>query len=117
MTEDDFEFKNEMAEYFIDLQGRFLILDSGTGPDRGLEIWDIEAKKKTYTIQYSQPLSIRADAIEFWIEIGEGTSSNCPLYEKWAAQGFGTAIESRVILTLPGLDLMRTYENRCVTRQ
>jgi len=80
VAEDDFEFKNEMSEYFIDLQGRFLILDSGTGPDRGLEIWDIEAKKRTYAIQYSEPLSIRAEAIEFWTETGEGTSSNCPLY-------------------------------------
>jgi hypothetical protein len=113
----DFEIKNEFAEYFAGFQGDLLILDSGTGPDRGLIIWNVRSRKKVYSAQYSEPLEIQTNRIEFWTEAGKADNENCPLLKEWEVQGLEAALETRVTLRLPDLQVISKSGTRCSPRQ
>jgi hypothetical protein len=114
----DLEIKNEFAEYFMALQDRFLILDSGTGPEpRGLIIWDLDSRKKVYSGTYSGPYEINPGRIEFWMETGEATDENCPRKKEIEDDGLGAAIETHVTLRLPDLEVVRSAQTRCTSRQ
>jgi len=113
----DFEIRNELAEYFLGLQGDLLILDSGTGPDpRGLFIWDLKKKKKVYSGRYSEA-KIEPGYIKFWIETGVATDENCPDAKEWSAGGLGAAIETRVRLDFADFSATKSSEKRCSPRQ
>jgi hypothetical protein len=42
----DFIARNEWAEYYAGLDGRWLFLDSGTGPERSVIIYDVDARRR-----------------------------------------------------------------------
>lgn len=114
----DFEIKNEWAEYFAGLTDNLLILDSTTGPGpSGLIIWDLKKRKKVYEGSWSDPTEIKDDSIIYWTETGKATDDNCPERAKWASNGLGAAIETKVILNLSDFRVSKTIETRCSPRQ
>ena len=42
----DFYIRNEFADYYAGLDGHWLILDNGTGPERGVILYDVETRAK-----------------------------------------------------------------------
>jgi len=114
----DFEIKNEWAEYFAGLTGHFLILDSTTGPGpSGLTIWDLEKQQKVYEGSWSDPMEITDNSIVYWAETGEATDDNCPERARWESHGLGAAIETKVVLDLSDFSVSKTQETRCTPRQ
>jgi len=113
----DFEIKNEWAEYFAGLKDDLLILDSTTGPGpSGLIIWDLKKRKKVYEGSWSDPI-IRDDSILYWLETEKATHDNCPELAEWESHGLGAAIETRVLLNLSDFSISKTKETRCSPRQ
>jgi hypothetical protein len=114
----DFEIKNEWAEYFAGLKDNLLILDSSTGPGpSGLTIWDLKKRKKVYEGSWSDPSEIKDNSLTYWTETGEATDGNCPKLAEWESHGLGAAIETRVILNLSNFTVLKTKETRCSPRQ
>ncbi len=118
-TSDDFEIKNEGAEYFLALEGDFLILDSGTGPQpRGLIIYDLKERTKIFSDRYSRPISVSNNTIDYWAETQEKvTKENCLELATYEAQGLGAAIEAHVILNLSTFNKHELGDKRCASRQ
>jgi hypothetical protein len=115
--ERDFELKDAWPEYYLDLKGNLLILDSGKGAMRGIDIWNIDSRSRVYTSAYSELLEVHADAVEFWTEAEPATDVHCKGNDEWAANGLPATAEARVILKLPELKLIRTADTRCVPRR
>lgn len=114
----DLEIPNERAEYFLGVQGDFLILDSGTAPEpRGLVIWNLETRTKVFTGLYSRPLTIDRKGLTFWQETGVATDENCPQLALWRSQHLGAAVETQVRLGLDDLAIVRGVATRCSARQ
>jgi hypothetical protein len=114
----DFEIKNEWAEYFAGLKGDFLVLDSTTGPGpSGLTIWNLIERKKVYEGSWSDPEESKDDSLVFWMETGEASDVNCPELKEWESHGLGGAIETKVILNLADFKITKTPERRCRPRQ
>ena len=115
--DNDFEIKNEWAEYFVAVKNSLLILDSTTGPGpSGLIIWDLQKRKKVFEGQWSDAI-IQENSIVYWIETGEATDKNCQGRAEWESQGLGSAIETKVILNLSNFKISKTKEMRCIPRQ
>jgi hypothetical protein len=115
---DDFEIKNEWAEYFAGLKNDLLVLDSTTGPGpSGLIIWDLKKRKRVYQGSWSDPEESKSDSLIYWMETGEATDDNCPELKKWRSHGLGAAIETKVILNLSNFKVSKTQETRCSPRQ
>ena len=118
VADNDFEIKNEWAEYFAGLTGDSLILDSTTGPGpSGLTIWDLRKRKKVYEGLWAGPTQIKDDSIIYWKETEEATGDNCPELHQWKSHGLGAAIETKVILDLSDFRISKTKERRCSPRQ
>ena len=114
----DFEIRNEWAEYFAGLNNDLLILDSTTGPGpSGLIIWDLAQRKKVYEGSWSDPEESEGNFLVYWIETGEATDDNCPELKDWRSHGLGGAIETKVMLNLSNFRITKTEERRCRPRQ
>jgi hypothetical protein len=114
----DFEIKNEWAEYFAGLKGDLLILDSTTGPGpSGLIIWDLKKRTKVYKGSWSDPEESGNDSLVYWMETKKASDDNCPELKEWRSHGLGGAIETKVILNLSNFKISKTQEKRCTPRQ
>jgi len=118
VEKEDFEIKNEWAEYFAGLKNDLLFLDSTTGPGpSGLTIWDLKKREKVFEDSWSSPCEIQDHWMSYWTETGEATDKNCPEKKEWEAHVLGAAIETRVILDFSDFKVTRTTETRCSPRQ
>jgi hypothetical protein len=114
----DFEIRNEAAEYFLALQGHYLILDSGTAPEpRGLIVWDLRQRRKIFAGTYASPFAIKPGHLEYWLESAAATDRNCPARQQWATLGLGAAVETQVRLRLADAQILRSRRTRCSQRQ
>ncbi len=114
---DDFEIRNEWAEYFMAIQGNLLILDSGTGPEaRNLIFWDLEKKKKIHTTKYSDA-DLEPEYVGYWIETGTANDENCPEKKEWESSGLGSVIETYVRLNLKNFSVWKSTKTRCRAQQ
>lgn len=114
----DIEIPNEDAEYFLGLQGDFLVLDSGTAPEpRGLRIWDLAKRQKVYSGSYSQPVTIDAGGVRFWQETGPASDAACPQAAHWREQHLGAAMEAEVRMGFADLRVVPLGPTRCSARQ
>jgi hypothetical protein len=82
----DFVIVNQNAEYFFGLKGKWLLLDSGTSPQRALVLWDLEDSKKVFGSRYasstSTPVSLTIKNLTFWQPMRDkATRALCPSYE------------------------------------
>lgn len=67
--------------YFLALQDRFLALDSGTGPDRRLLVYDVAARTQVGAMDYDDTRRVLAtpEAMTFWkVEPESVTPDRCP---------------------------------------
>ncbi len=117
--EGDFEISDERPMYYLALEGKFLVIDSGTAPyPRGLMVYDLARRTTVYTDGYSAPIDIGRSTIEYWETSSEiPTQKNCPELKEWESGGLGAAIESRVRVDLATLSKRELGENRCAARQ
>ena len=116
----DFKIENEWAEYFKGIYRHYLFIDSGTGPDgRHLIIYDLNAKKKVFKSEYSDPTFINEQGIlSFWTTSKIlANEENCEKYKEYTSGGLGVAIDKKMLLNLNNLKLSETSETRCSARQ
>ncbi|MEK6599560.1 MAG: hypothetical protein AABY52_04380 [Deltaproteobacteria bacterium] len=106
--------KNDMGQWFAGVSGKYLFIDLGTsaGP-RGIDVYDLESKKKIFSGSYTGSVELKGGQLHFWSETGEANRQNCPEIDKWQSSGGGAAIETRVIFDLEKLTLSKTKEVRC----
>lgn len=111
----DFVVRNEWAEYFGDLRGHFLILDSGTGSDiRGLLVFDLRTRQRTFTGSYAdlEP-GTSGDTLGVWKPYNlEQPRPGCPL-----VGGLGAGVDSLVWLDMRLGRTRFAGRVRCATRQ
>lgn len=111
----DFEVKNEDADYFFGIYQDLMFVDSGTCPcPRGLSIYSLTERKMVYESTYMTPIAITPDSkLSFWMETAEvATPENCPNYDN-ILQGHA-GIDKRVTLDLKTFELAESDETRCV---
>jgi hypothetical protein len=114
----DFEIKNEWAEYYAGIKGDLLLLDNSTGPGpSGLTIWDLQKREKVFEGSWSDTEESSDSTLVYWLETGEATEINCPELKEWMSHGLGGAIETKVILNLSNFKITKTKETRCSSRQ
>ncbi|QQR50084.1 hypothetical protein IPF86_03320 [Candidatus Nomurabacteria bacterium] len=114
----DFEVKNEYAEYFMLFTNNFLVLDSGTGPDRGLKIYDLNSRKKVYEDLYKKPVVAEADVLTYWNPTTlPVTPENCPEASSYISDGFDAIIHTKVSLDLTTLIKKDLAESQCIATQ
>ncbi|PKL83068.1 MAG: hypothetical protein CVV24_06805 [Ignavibacteriae bacterium HGW-Ignavibacteriae-3] len=114
----DFEIKNEWAEYYAGIKGDLLLLDSSTGPGpSGLTIWDLQKRKKVFEGSWSDAEESGDGTLVYWLETGVATENNCPKLKEWMSHGLSGAIETKVILNLSNFRITLTKETRCSPRQ
>ncbi len=106
----DFEILNEWAEYFMDLKGDLLILDSGTLDGlRGLIIWDLVERKKVFEGGYSWA-DIREEYMEYWMYSGVARKEDCEEFDKWG----GALVLVFVRLDFSDFSIKKTDKTRCI---
>ncbi len=115
----DFEIKNQFAEYYWGITDHFLILDSGTGPDpRGLIVYDLSTRKQVFEDQYSHPATIGNGTVDYWTPTKtKATKSNCSESTEYNSAGLGAIIESHVSLELTTLTKKDLGQTRCSPTQ
>lgn len=103
---------------FSGLQGNYLLLDDGTGPDlRDLYVYDLKNKKQIFHSDYYQPASLRGNFLIYWVNQPKANLKVCPDYQKNQQNGLGTVVIEKVILNLAVLKSQRTGTTRCITTQ
>ena len=116
VEKNDFELKNiGGADYFMAFEGKFLIMDSGTGVDnRGITVYDLSKQKEVFSDEYSsgEPV-IENNTITYWINTNEPTTiQNCPkLYNS------GGVIVSQTLFDLSTLIKKDLGNERCVYQE
>ena len=72
--------KSDDPFFLLKLAGNYLMIDAGTGPDRGLVIYDLRDGSEIFSAGYDDE-TFKADATgaSFWTETGaKATRKNCP---------------------------------------
>jgi hypothetical protein len=115
----DFEVDvSEGAYYFLGLQGRFLVLDGGTGPVRSLVVYDIEKRRKIFEeTTTGEDTEIGDQGVTFWMQTAEGTAKNCKQFKEFKKMLLRSAIETRSTFDFASLELRKTDQSRCVATQ
>ncbi len=110
---------NESASYILALEGNYLLIDSGTGPDpRGLSVYDITKGKIVFSDKYSQPVDIKNNSISYWAQSSEEANPiNCPKYNEYKGFGGSAVITAHVSLNLSNLTKTDLGEKRCSYQQ
>jgi hypothetical protein len=116
VEKNDFELKNNGgSNYFMGLEGKFLIMDSGTAVNnRGITVYDLSKQDKVFSDLYSsgEPV-IDNNTITYWTNTNELTTiENCPqLYNS------GGAIVSQVFFDFSTLIKKDLGNIRCVYQE
>lgn len=119
------------AFYYIRLAKTFLILDSGTGPDRGLVIYQVPDGKDMFSGGYSvqgqcdptsgcesDDFSTDENGLTFWREIAEKpTAKTCPGYAKFMKATGSAAIEEKSLFRFSTGKIESLKARRCVQQQ
>jgi len=119
VEQNDFEIKNEDADYYLGLENKFLLIDRGTGPHpRAFIIYDLEKRQKVYNASYSVPVNLENNYFDYWKGVStKVTKENCPEKDYYENAGLGTAIEEHVRLQLINMEEINLNESRCSGRQ
>jgi hypothetical protein len=111
----DVVLRNEWAEYFLGLSGDWLFLDSGTGPERGLVVHDIAARRKLAELSGVEIVGWRDSAtLVLWLA---GQESVAPALCPEIPEGFGVSVDTLYALELPAARLSPLGRWRCAARQ
>ena len=116
VEKNDFELKNKYsADYFLAIEDKFLIMDSGTAVNnRGLFIYDLSTQNEVFhdLYSYGRPI-IKDNTVTYWINTQKPvTIENCPnLYNS------GGAFLSQVSLDLGTLNKKDLGEEQCIYQE
>ena len=119
------------AHFYIALRDGTLVLDDGTGPDRGLVIYDLASGKRLLSAPYStddrceptagcQSSDFRVDkeGVTFWRATRiKANAQNCPGFAKTRAQGLAPTIEEKTLFRFANVTLESLKTRRCTTLQ
>ena len=107
--------KNSGADYFFGLYGKFLFVDSGTGPaPRLITVYDLQKSTSVYSAQYSEPIALKKGILRHWSPTStKADEKNCPALKVWAKDGLGAAIEEERTVELATLTQSKTARTRC----
>ena len=121
------------AFYYIDLRSNYLVLDSGTGPDRWVVIFDLRSGKTILNAPYSiseeercaptsgctsEEFKVDDSGIIFWRAIKEpATGENCPGFSKIKSSGLDPTIEEKTSFRFATAKLESLKSRRCVSSQ
>jgi hypothetical protein len=112
----DYEIMNaEGAEYFLALEGNYLLTDNGTAPGlRGLTIYDLTKRTQVFTDTYEKPVFAHDGLVEYWTDASEkATAKNCKQLKDFEKAGLGAVIEAHITLNLSTLTKKLSTERRC----
>jgi hypothetical protein len=102
-----------MGVWFYGVKDKYIFFDHGTGPDRAMEIDNIETKEKILQTGYSSPVSVDSClSVTYFTYGGKATESNCSEYKKYISEGLEPYIAKKVsfnILTRQRKDLGETH--------
>jgi len=104
----------EMGEWFKGLKDKYLFLDLGTGPDRGLDVVDLSTRKSILVCSYSTPISIDTNfVITFYTDSEEeATPKNHPQFKELIEGGVTPTIEEECTFNIKTRELLRTGRKR-----
>ncbi|MEW6255666.1 MAG: hypothetical protein AB1592_06895 [Pseudomonadota bacterium] len=107
------------ADYVLGLSGTVLVLDQGTGPDRTLALYDLQARKVILNQDYddSEPVKVEPGQVTFRAVTGPANASNCPEFKSFEANGLGAALTQAAVVSLPGAKLALSGKPGCIARQ
>lgn len=110
-----FELDDQDFTTFMGLWRHFLFLDSGTGPERGVDIYDILkalVDAEIYSGNYSEPCSLKNGTFIFWENNKDPKLKDCkPKF------GLQVGYEAEVTLDLKTLKKTRTGQERCADKE
>jgi hypothetical protein len=118
------------AHTYIDLVKAFLIVDDGTGPDRGLVIYEVPTGRKLlddgYSVQSScvptagcrsEAFMIDDKGLTVWRTIADKpTPKNCPGYAGFMKTTGAAALEERSVFAFATRKLAGSGQRRCTAR-
>jgi hypothetical protein len=115
----DYEFDvSGDAYYFLGLRGRFLVLDAGTAPMRGLIVHDLAARTTVFEATTSgEDTQISEQGVTLWMQTEDGTPKNCKEYKGYIKRGFGAAVETRSTFDFASLEVRKSKQTHCVATQ
>ncbi|HWJ75384.1 MAG TPA: hypothetical protein VNX29_19660 [Kaistia sp.] len=107
------------AFFLLKLVGHHLLIDAGTGPDRGLVIYDLASKKEVFSGGYSdEDIKIDASKAVFWTDSPEKpTKKNCKDLATIMKNQLTPMVETLVTFDFASGTLTKSNSQRCTTRQ
>ncbi len=107
------------ANYVLGLTGGVLVLDQGTGPNRTLSLFDLEARRVLIDRRYDDeaPVKIEPAQVVFSAIIGPGKPELCPQYKELTANGLSTALVQDMTIALPSREVRMSGTVRCIGQQ
>lgn len=107
------------AFYLLKLVGSTLLIDSGTGPDRELRIYDLRARTLVYSGGYdSDTIAIDATGASFWTPSGaQATAANCPDLAQIETNGLTPVIDVKARFDFAANTLEKGAETHCRATQ
>ena len=86
-----------MGIWFYGVKGKYIFFDNGTGPDRSMEIDNIETKDKILQTGYSDPVSVDTClSVTYFTYGGKATELNCSEYKRYISEGLDPYIAKKV---------------------
>lgn len=109
----------EDPNYVLGLSGNVLVMDQGTGPDRTLGLYDLQAKKFVLTQDYDdgQPVDVNPGVIRFQAVTGPATAANCPDFKSMKENGLEPSLTQAAEVALPAAKMTLSGKPGCIARQ
>lgn len=109
----------DSANFVLGLSGNILVLDQGTGPDRTLQLFDLQTRKPVLTQDYvdEDPVKIEPGKVSFRAVTGPANASNCPDFKSYEANGLGAALTQNAEVVFPGGKMTLSGPTGCISRQ
>ncbi len=105
---------NKWAEFFLAKKDNFLIIQSESGLQEKLIIYDIRTKKVVFESNFSELTDINSSGeLSFWLKTDKANQNNCPEYNELKNSGYNPVIEKEVYLDLKTQNLSYSSDMRC----
>lgn len=129
----DIVIGDDDALYYIALQGKMLVLDAGTSPDRQVKVFDLATGKAILEASYaiaesqncdpasgcrSEEFKVDDTGVTFWRTVKErATVRNCPAFAKITSSSLEPVLQERTSFTFATLKAENLKARRCVPSQ
>lgn len=115
----DFEITPATNEYLLGKFGRYLMTDSGTGPNhRLLHIYDLRKNKRIASLDHEERVWNNEISVGLWRSSDEPvTEANCPIKSECEETDLTPVIEEKIEYTLETDKTTIKKDRRCSCRQ